>query len=281
MKHIPLAMIMALVLSAPALAVENPWTRKLPFKEGVATYEISGTLKGKETVYIKAHGRTTAAYRTESGSSFGVPMGSRELTLTTPEWVFTVDLEDNSGTKQVNPKKVIEDEFNRLSRKEQKKLVKNSEQMGLTMVGEVSGSVEKKAVKLLGYPCDKVTALGIETWTLAGTDFPMKVSGALMGMEIHEGVTRIEKKRVPEEKFALPKGADIRHETAADAIIRDQIHMMFQSLLAGERPVSLQEQSMDEMGDAMDAFRQMQENGGLENLQKQMQGLFGPSGEND
>ncbi|VVS95125.1 hypothetical protein [Desulfoluna spongiiphila] len=281
MKHALLTFVMILFLSAPVHAVENPWTRKLPFKEAVVTYEISGTMQGKETVYVKDHGRTTAAYHTESGSSFGVPMNSRELTLTTPEWVYTVDLGDNTGTRQINPKKVIEEEFGRLSRKEQKKLVKNSDKMGITMVGDMSGSVEKKAVKLKGYACDKVTALGIETFTLAGTDFPMKVSGSIMGMQIHEEVTRIEKKRVPTEKFALLRGADIRHEPAADAVIRNQIHMMFQSLLAGERPVSRQEQSMDDMGEAMETFRQMQENGGFEALQNQMQGLFGPSGQGE
>jgi len=281
MKHALLTFVMLLFLSAPAHAVENPWTQKLPFKEAVVSYTISGTLTGKETIYVKDHGRTTAAYHIESGSSFGVPMNSRELTLTTPEWVYTVDLDDNSGTRQINPKKVIEDEFNQLSRKDQKKLVKNSRKLGITMVGDMSGTVEEKAVKLMGYACDRVTVMGIETCTLAGTDFPMKVSGSIMGMQIHEEVTHIKKKRVPKDKFNLPQGADIRHEPAADTIIQNQIHMMFQSLLAGERPVSRQEQSMDEMGDAMETFRQMQENGGIEALQNQMQGLFGPSGQSD
>lgn len=277
MRHTALAIIATLFISAPALAVENPWAQKLPFKQGVVTYEISGSMSGNETVYVKDHGLTTAAYRTETGASFGIPMNTRELTLTTPEWVYTVDLEDNTGTKQINPKKVIEDEFNQLSRKEQKKLVKNSEKMGITMVGDMSGSVEKKAIKLLGYSCDKVTVMGMDSYTLAGTDFPMKISGSLMGITIQEVATRIKKKRPSKTKFSLPEGANIHHEPAADAIIREQIRMMFQSLLNGERPVSQQEQSMSEGQDAMKAFQQMQQNGGMENLQQQMQGLFGPS----
>ncbi|WP_300673442.1 hypothetical protein [Desulfoluna sp.] len=270
MKRTALALLMTFFFSAPALAVENPWTKKLPFKEGTVSYEISGTIKGNETVYVKDHGHTTAAYRTETGSSFGFSTNTRELTLTTPDWIYTVDLDDNTGTKQINPKKVITDEFNRLSRKDQKKLVKNSDQLGITLVGGLSGSVEKKAVKLLGYRCDRVTAMGIETCTLTGTDFPMKSSGQLMGMTFREEATRIEKKRVASQKFSLPQGADILHEPAADAAITGQIRMMFQSLLEGERPVSRQEQGMnnEEMGDAIKALQQMQ-------------GLFGPSNDNE
>lgn len=275
MKKVILTSFLVLLLTSSAFCIENPWTRKLPFKEGMVSYEISGTMKGSENVYVKDYGRTTASYRTEITAMFGMSNESRELTLTTPDWVYTVDLADNTGTKQVNPKKVIMKKFNRLSPAEQKKLVKNSEELGVAMVGDMSGSVEKNAEKILGYKCDKVTAMGIDSYTLTGTDFPVKVSGSLMGVTVSEIATKIDQGHVDDSKFKLPAGADIDHDPEADRVIRDQIDMMFTSMLAGKRPQNPQEQAGGDMQEAMKAMQQFQENGGMEALQKQMQGLFG------
>jgi len=275
MKKIVLALAMTLAVCSAAYCTENPWTRKLPFKEAVVSYEISGTMKGSEKVYVKDYGASTAAYRSEVTAMFGVNEESRELTLTTPDWVYTVDLSDNTGTKQVNPKKVIQEKFDKLSRSDQKKLIKNSEALGISMVGDMSGSVERKAAKILGYSCDKVTVMGIDSYTLTGTDFPVKVSGSLMGVTICETATDIRKGRVDASKFNLPPGADIRHEPEADRVVRDQINMMFVSMLAGKRPQNPQAKASGDMKEAMKAMQKFQEGGGMEALQKQMEGLFG------
>ncbi|MCG8563770.1 MAG: hypothetical protein MI747_01680 [Desulfobacterales bacterium] len=275
MKKLILMVAITFFAGSTAYGIENPWTRKLPFKEGVVTYALSGTMKGSETVYVKDYGRTIAAYRSEVTSMFGVSDESRELTLTTPDWVYTVDLSDNTGTKQVNPKKVIQEKFDRLSRSEQKKLIKNSEKLGISMVGEMSGNVERKVAKIMGYKCDKVTLMGVDCYTLTGTDFPMKVSGNMMGMVFTEAVTDIDKGRVSASKFKLPAGVDIHHEIEGDRVVREQIEMMFTAMLAGERPKSPYEQASGDMEEAMKAMQQFQDNGGMENLQKQMQGLFG------
>lgn len=275
MKKTLLILMLLLILASTAFGVENPWTRKLPFKEGVVSYEISGTMKGSQTVYVKNHGATTAAYRTELTTMMGMTDESRELTLTTPDWVFTVDLEDNTGSKQINPKKVIMEKFNQLSKSEQKKLVKNSEELGIAMVGGMSGTVEKKAEKILGFKCDKVTVMGFDSYIITGTDFPMKVSGSLMGMTLSETATSIDKERVAASKFKIPEGAHISHEPDADRALRGQIDMMFQAMLAGKKPVSSQEKALGDMENAMKAMQQFQENGGLEAIQKQMQGLMG------
>ena len=280
MKKIGLMLVLILAAASSAWCIENPWTRKLPFKQGVVTYEISGTMKGSEQVFVKDHGATTAAYRTEVSTMFGMTQETRELTLTTPDWVYSVDLSDNSGTRQVNPKKIIQEKFDALSRTEQKKLVKNSEELGVAMVGDMSGSVEKKALKLLGYKCDKGTAMGIDAYTLSGTDFPMKVTGSLMGVTISEIATKIDKQRVDEAKFKLPEGAQIEHEPEADRVVRDQIDLMFTSMLAGKRPPNPHEKAADDMAEAMKAMQQFKDNGGMEafqNQMQQMQNLFNPN----
>lgn len=268
MKKIVLALAIICAVSSAAHSIENPWNKKLPFKQGVVNYEISGTMKGSEIVFVKDYGATTAAYRFEVTSMFGVNTQTTELTLTTPDWVYTVDLSDNTGSKQINPKKVIIEKFNSLSSLEQKKLVKNSKKMGITMVGNLSGKVEKGAAKLLGYKCDKVTMMGMESYTLAGTDFPIKISGSMMGISVVETATKITKQKVSSSKFKIPKGADIIHEPQADQMIREQINTMFSTILLGKQPKNPQEKAADKMKD-------FQNNGGMDALQQQIKGLFG------
>lgn len=280
MKRTIFILLFTFLFTQVAYAVENPWNKKLPIKEGLVVYEISGTMSGNEEVYIKDYGTTIAAYRTEISSMFGVSDKTRELTLTTPDWVYTIDLTDNTGNKQMNPKKIIKEKFAGLSKAEQKKLVKNSEEMGITMVGEMSGDVEKNVEKMFGYKCDKVTMMGISSYTLAGTDFPMKISGNLMGMTFSEAVVKIDKGSVDEARFALPAGADIYHDSQGDQMVRNQINMMFTAVLAGERPVSRHDQANAEVQEAMRMMQQFQEGGSMEDVQKQFEGMFGGAQDN-
>ncbi len=284
MKKVLIVLILSVFLTKMAWCAENPWTQKLPIKEGVFSYAISGTMEGKQEVYVKDYGLTIAAYRNETTKMFGMSNTSSELILTTPDWVYTVDLSDGTGTKQVNPKKIITEEFEKYSSSDQKKIIKNSEEMGITMVGGISGSVEKKATKRLGYLCDKVITMGLNAYTLAGTDFPMEISANIMGISIKEEVVNIDKGRVGGDRFKLPANAKVTHYPSADQIARDNIAMMFQSLVNGQRPVNPEEKDMADMKNEINAFQQMQqgngnnkegEDNGLGDLQKQLESLFG------
>lgn len=274
MKEVFLALLTTFFLLPAAHAIEYPWNNKLPFKEATISYEMAGSMRGADKMYVRDYGATTAAYRTEPSSMYGEARKATELTLTTPEWMYIIDLSANSGSKQINPKKIIQNKFSSLSTADQKKLVENSEKLGITVIGEMSGHIEKNAAKLLGYDCDKVTAMGITSYTLAGTDFLMKVSGSHLG--ISEAVVNIDVSKVDEAKFTLPAGANIHHDERADQAIGDQIDAMFTSMLAGQRPPSaLQQKAGAEMQEAIEMMQQLQESGAMDRMQRQFQGLFG------
>lgn len=263
MKKVFLTLLTTFFLISVAHAAENPWNSKLPFKEATITYEMTGSMRGAEKVYVRDYGATIAAYRTEPSSMYGGTKKTTELTLTTPKWMYTIDLSDNNGSKQINPKKIILNKFHSLSTADQEKLKVNSEKLGITVIGEMSGNVEKNAAKLLGYDCDKVTAMGITAYTLAGTDFPMKVSSSIMG--ISEMVVKIDVRKVDDAKFIVPAGVNIYHDEQADQAIRDQIEVMFNSILAGQSPSNVnQQKAVEEMLEAMKTMPQLQESSAME-----------------
>lgn len=267
MKEVFLTLLTTFLLISAVHAVENPWNNKLPFEEATISYEMAGHLRGPEKVYVRDFGATTAAYRTEPSSKYVGTKKTIELTLTTPDWIFIIDLSANSGSKQINPNKIIQNKFSSLTTAEQKKLVENSEKLGITVIGEMIYNLEKNVRKLLGYDCDKVTAMGITAYTLAGTDFPMKVSRSLMG--ISEAVVNIEIGKVNEAKFTLPAGATIYHDERSDEAIRDQIDVMFTSMIAGQRPPNVRHQkAAAEMLEAMRMMQQLQKSGAKEEIKK-------------
>ena len=259
MKKIFFVLLTTLLHIPAAHSLENPWDTKLPFKEATVSYKVAGNMRGAEKVYVKDYGATTAAYTSEQSSTNGEAKKATELVLTTPEWMYIIDLSAQSGIKQVNPKRIIQNKFNSLSTANQKKLLENFEKHGITMIGEMVVNVEKNAGEFLGYNCDKLTAVGINAYALTGTDFLMKVSSNLMG--ISEEVVSIDESMVDEAKFTLPEGANIHHDERADQAISEQINVVFTTILAGQHSSSVHQQKGGaEMQETTKTMQQNQEN---------------------
>jgi hypothetical protein len=224
--------------------------------------------KGSSTTYIKDYGRKTAVYRETEMKFLGMAKKDKTLEITTPDWIFTIDLMERKGSKQVNPDKYFIEEFNKLSKKDKKKLIKNSEELGVSLLGSFNGKIEKRAAKILGYTCDKVSMSGMVVYTISNTPLVLKSEGNLMGIKFKETAIRIEKGSVPSSKFKIPEGIDIYYDEQADQIAREQAKATIQSLLEGEMPrpqvqseVPQQNQQKEEMTpeqqDAVKKFMQL------------------------
>jgi len=48
------------ILCGASLAEDSPWERKLPFKSAIVQYDVAGSEKGSESLYIRASGREQA-----------------------------------------------------------------------------------------------------------------------------------------------------------------------------------------------------------------------------
>ncbi len=234
-----LSLLIVLLFATSAFALDNPWDTKLPFKNAIIDYKVSGILNGGKTIYVKDYGRTTAEYSTTSMKMFGMVQEQKEVIIVTPDWEYTIDLVENTGTKQANPKKFLIQEFNNLSKTKQKKVVKNSESLGISTIEGMDGTFEKNAEKIMGYQCDKVSmAGGTTTYLFSGTDLPLRIKGNNMGVKFNQDATIIKKEGAPASKFKLPSNIQFEHNKQIDQMMQDRVQTIIQSLVDGTHPKS-------------------------------------------
>ena len=222
--------------SASAFLGENdsPWENKLPFKEGTITYTISGTENGSQIAYIKDHGRAIARYRNSSVKMFGFSQTQETIQITTPEFIYNIDVKEGSGTKTVNPQKYMIEEYNKLSSSDKKKVNNNAEKTGTQMMNGTQVQLEPSSAKILGYDCDVVTVSGGKTYTFQGTSVELKTNYDNMGMKIHTEATKVSKGSVPSEKFSPPAGIAIEYDQRSEKMYRDMARDIMANLVEGK-----------------------------------------------
>ncbi len=230
MKKI-ISLLIILFSATSAFAVDNPWNTKLPFKNGIIDSKISGTMNGEKTIYIKDYGKIRAEYSNTSMKMFGVSKQQKEVIITTPDWVYTIDQVENTGTKQANLKKFMIQEFNSLSKTEQKKVVKNAESQGIATIEGMEGSLEENAAEIMGYSCDKVTMSGTIVYTISKTDLVLKMNGNMMGIQMNQAATNIRQESAPSSKFELPSNIVFEYDKQADQMMQDQAKIVIRELL--------------------------------------------------
>jgi len=243
-----LIMAMMILMASTAFAVKNPWDQKLPFKSGIIKYKLSGSATGEKVLYIKDYGRTTAEYENKTMKIMGISRKEQYLNITTPDWEYDIDLMEKEGSKQPNPNKYLKSEFNKLSKSDKKKLVKNVDTKGLSIIEGLNGKVMKRAGKMLGYTYDKVTALGVTVYNFTGTDIPIKVESNMLGIKLIATAQNISKSNPPSSKFKIPSNISIEEQEGADAMLQEHAKSTVQSLLEGNEPAQAPEESSEESG---------------------------------
>lgn len=239
MKRLFLLLIVLLFAFAnSAFALDNPWEQKLPFENATIKYQLGGTMAGTKTIYVDDYGKKTAEYSETTMKMFGMTQQQKEIIITTPDWVYTVDVMENFGSKQANPQKYMLEEFNNLSKSDQKKVLKNVDAMGVSTIEGMNGKLEKNVTTIMGYACDKVSIMGTTAYTISNSELPLKIEGNTMGIQVSQMVTSIRKGNAPYSKFNLPAGIDFEHNQAADQMMQTQAKSVMQNLLAGKHPVS-------------------------------------------
>lgn len=220
-----------LTFTFSATAGQTPWDQKLPFKKATINYTISGMENGTETLYIRNYGKETAFYRNTTTKIMFMTTQSNSIVITTPDWVYSIDMEQRSGSKSVNPQKYVTEEYNKLSRADKKKLNANAEKLGMSAMSGMQGDIEKKAVKILGYLCDRMTVMGSTIYTISGTGIPLKTETNMAGMSFNSVATEINKGSVPHDKFSPPSGIHIEYDPQADQMARSMASQTIAMLL--------------------------------------------------
>ncbi len=237
MTRFLLLYLIALLFSPIVFAVENPWDTRLPIESGLISYKSSGNLQGKKALYFKDYGRTRAEYEKTVTKLMGMTHIESTITLTTPDWIYTIDKQTRTGTKEINPNRYLISEFNRLSEDDQKKIVATLNKKGKMGIEGMEGKIERNKTRILGLNCDRITLMGSEVYVISGTDIPLKTTGNAMGIKVEETATSVKQGIPPAKAFSLPK---IHYEppTESEMELQQQAREVIQSILE-DRPLQI------------------------------------------
>lgn len=216
--------LLFVVMLLPVLAhadKKNPWEIKLPFKKATISYAISGVENGTETLYVKNYGKESAKYHKTTMNMMGMTKVNESVEFMDPEWIYIYDLQEQTGTKAVNPQKHMIEEYNKLNAAEKEQVIENSKKMAAgPMLGGMGGKIEENAIKILGYDCDKMTLMGTTVYTIHKAGLPLKTESNMMGMNMLIEATSIEKGDPPKKYFKHPEGITAVMDPDADAMAR-------------------------------------------------------------
>lgn len=277
-----LVFLVIVVVPAVGSADDTPWNRKLPFKELTVHYILSGMENGTETLFIQDYGQRRVLVHEGSTSIMGFSSRNRHLEITDPDWQYTFDLEKRTGSKTVNPMKIYQQEFNKLSAAEKKNVLKNAEELGNSMLGDFSGEKVENAATILGYNCDRTTVMGTTVYFIHNTDIMLRREMKMMGMQGKTEATSVDKGKVPPGVFALPAGITPVRDEAADAMTKQMVQNVINTLKDpdGAEKMRSRRNSMQKMPPrnepATDSRGRRRE--GQDNLQQglqMLQGMFG------
>ena len=216
LKGLIVAAVILLIPSLMTAESDNPWTRNLPFEQAVIIYEINGMESGREVLYIRDFGTTTARHRQTSTTILGITQKSSAVEITTPDWIYLFDLQERTGGKSVNPQKLMIEEYNKLSAAEKKKVSDNAREMANVFMGGLQGSIESNVKELLGYSCDRTTAMGSTVYSIHDTGISLLSETDLMGIKMKIAATSIEETGADKRYFEFPEGILAQHNKEAD-----------------------------------------------------------------
>ncbi|MEA2112223.1 MAG: hypothetical protein U9P71_09285 [Campylobacterota bacterium] len=209
----------------------NPFEHRAPFKSASISYSLDGTTQGSSVLYIKDYGKYLSEREKTSMIMFGFSKEEDKLTITTPDWIYTVDMLSKSGSKVTNMEKYLKQEYEKLSSSDKKTVQKNSKKFGTNVAQTMDGSVKFNAAMIHGYSCDKASMMGATTYSIHNTAILLKMEGTTLGMTLKKEATKIEKGAVDVSHFDVPSGVDITHDTSADAMMKQHAATMIQMLL--------------------------------------------------
>ncbi len=217
-----------------------PWAPKLPFTQAVINYQIDGTEKGTQTLYIKDGGQTTAKHRKTTTKIMGIKNETNTIEVTTADYVVSVNLIDKTGTRQDNPVKYMIEEYNKLSAEDKQKVMSNAEKTGMNMMAGMNGKVTPKAKKIHGFDCDLVEVMGTKNYQINGTGIELLTQSNIMGVKVNVEAKSIDTKAaIPANAFEVPAGIKLETHPQANEMAKNMAKMTIQGLVSGSANIQI------------------------------------------
>ena len=172
--------------------------KRYQFKSGKVVYKMSGIQTGTETLYFDDYGRKEVHFNKSVIDMMGVKQKSNTQTIMEGKFIYTIDLEKNTGQKMENPLyEMFSDEDD---------LQKVGEDIMKKMGGKKVGTET-----LNGKECEiwEVQKMGGKIWVWNSLAIRTVVN--MMGMNITQEAESIETDiDVSPDLFKIPKGIEIK-----------------------------------------------------------------------
>ena len=146
--------------------------------------------------------------------------------------------------------------------------------MGVSVAEGLGGKVQQNAEKILGYTCDRADMMGTVSYSIHGTDIPLRVESNLMGMSMKIEATSVKEGKVADEHFQLPAGIEPYLDPQSDAIARSLAKETIDMLKDPKGAEKLRSEAMQERMEAEEQMTPEQQQQ-MEQAMQMMQGLFG------
>ena len=216
MKKLFFILLIPLFVFAEA---NSPFEKELPFKEATVYYKVGKNGTGEAKLYIKDYGKKTSEYEKKTITYMGFKQSTETLNITTPNWIYEIDLINKIGSKTPNTDKYIKEEFNKLSYADKKKVLANAQKMGTSLSGNSKIQINNKII--LGYSCDKVEFMGLTSYSIHKTSLPLHISGNIMGVDANKIATKIQKNSVSSSHFSIPVDINVEFDPNSIQIAKD------------------------------------------------------------
>jgi len=202
--------IISFILVTNLVSYNTPFWKPLPFKEGVIYYIIDGNEIGIETLYIKDYGKTTIRFTSKESKIMFDQLYTEQITLTTPKWVYKIDLANNSAYKSTNILNLLNKEYSKLSKQDQKNIISNIKAYNFFLHDNINTQSKKTKHFILSHTCyDSLTFDGRLTCYFQNSDIYLKSQIDIFGFSSKTEAINIEIKKVDDSIFQLPKNLSI------------------------------------------------------------------------
>ncbi len=219
-------------LSNSTYAVENPYKDHYPFNTAIIHFNVSGHETGNETLYVKPDFQ--ALYINTRYNELGRVNPKNVLILTTPEYIYNIDLIKKIGAKIRNFKTDLIKKFDVLSKNEKITVSNNVKELGTAVLGNIYAKRAPSHEKVLGLDCDLIEVFGERVLIWPGANIPLKRNrkseygnkSVATAVKIEENVP------IPPDKFEVPEGILISLNKIESEILENKIMTQFHSMRA-------------------------------------------------
>ncbi|MBF0550339.1 MAG: hypothetical protein HQK60_07380, partial [Deltaproteobacteria bacterium] len=214
-------------LACPA---ENPFKQAYPFDTAVLSYVSLGSQKGSSMVYVR--GGLKCKLTNTSGQIMGMDTAVRELEITTPQYIYYIDLKEKKGTRWDNPSRILVEEYEKLTPEEKVQVTEYVKKHGHHLVALLGGGNPKTYDGILmGRPCLVIDSGNIKSWIWKGTDLALRTEGSVLGLKTVTAATKIDENiDIPSTRFVVPEDVDIQYDKTASQVSRQLAKTMLDNM---------------------------------------------------